>query len=131
MAWQDHRRGSELAQGHCSGSLVMQGQGLCLTAGQGGCLGSLPNQGWRMSSPVVLVPRQGFLDRWNWRLCSALEWDCTSVSPHQQNRTGSTVSGALTRDSNQAELPTELPGQTGPPTWCEDIWAEPLAGISA
>lgn len=79
MAWWYIELGSEAAQGHCSGSLVIWGQRLHLTVGQG-C---------RMGSMVAQVPPARLPGVMGLEAVLCIWWGCGFVSLLQQgNRTG-------------------------------------------
>ena len=83
---QYHGLGSEPAQGHCSGSLVMWGEMLCLIVGQGFWLGYPPEQGCRISSVAASALWSGFL------MGITVGKGCKFASlPGWGSRTGSTV----------------------------------------
>lgn len=123
-------KGSKAPQGLFSGSVVTWGQRLYLTVGKGCWLGSLPKQVYRMESIVARVFCLFFLVRQDWRLYSAIGcgWNlfpCPGSAVEQIAHLEWLIGWAL----NQAELPTELPGQMGPlAQLCR--WAHPVSGIS-
>lgn len=65
------RLGSQAVQGHCSGSLAIQGQGLCSTVGKGCSLGSPPEQVCGMGFALA-----GLSDQTSW-------WDETGAYAQQ------------------------------------------------
>ena len=81
-----------------------------------------------MDHTASLVLWPGHLAKLNWRLYSAVDGDFNPLPC--LGKATEYVPWLLVGDLNQAELPTNLPGQTRPLAWlCR--WAEPLAGLPA
>lgn len=106
------------AQGHCSGCLVMGGQRLYLTVGQDCWPGAWQQQDCRVGSAAAQSLCSGFL----------LSRDATLESAVKRGREFSSLpewgheAGSLLGDLNQAELPTELPGQRRAAGWAPRLW---------